>query len=155
LNVPRKSIDEIDLKILRIVQMDCRTPLAKMAKELGVPPSTVHYRLSKLERDGIIEGYHAKICGSKLGRDYLTITLVRGKYGPKYHERIGKMLSEIPGVSGVYVVFGETDFVVFARSYDRDDFMNKLEKLFDMPEIERSNTLIVSRIMKEDPRLEL
>lgn len=149
------SLDEIDTLILEILQKDCRTPLGQISNELGVPKSTVHYRIKRLEAEEIIEGYYAKVDATKLGKDYITVSLIRAKYGPGYHEKVGKMLAEIPGVWAVYFMFGEIDFIVLARSDNREDFMEKLEKVISMQEIERSNTEIIAKVIKEDPRIEL
>jgi DNA-binding Lrp family transcriptional regulator len=135
--------------------MDCRTSLEKIAKKLGVPKSTVHYRIRRLEAEKIIEGYYAKVNATKLGKDYVTITLVRAKYGPDYHEKLGNILAQIPGVWAVYFVFGDTDFIVLTKSDNREDFLKKLENMMNMKEIERTNTQVVAKTLKEDPRIEL
>ncbi len=150
-----KTLDELDKAILKILQMDCRTSLDQIAKRLGVPKSTVHYRIKRLEAEKIIEGYYAKVNASKLGQDYVTITLVRAKYGQDYHEKLGNVLAHIPGVWAVYFVFGDIDFIVLTRSKNREDFMKKLEKIMSMEEIERTSTQVVAKILKEDPRIEL
>jgi DNA-binding Lrp family transcriptional regulator len=144
------SLDEIDKKILTSLQMECRTPLERIAKELCIPKSTVRYRIKRLEEEGVIEGYHAKVNAAKLGKDYITLTFVRARYGPSYHNRIGKMLAQIPGVSSVYFVFGEYDFVVLTKSSNTNDFLQKLERMTDMTEIERTNTQVVGKTLKED-----
>lgn len=150
-----KSLDELDTKILNIMQNDCRIPLKRIAKELEVPKSTVHYRVKRLEADKIIQGYCAKVDAAKLGKDYVTITFIRAKYGPSYHDRVGTALAKIPGVSAVYFVFGENDFIVLFKSENRADFMEKLEKMTNMPEIERTHTQIIAKTIKEDLRVEL
>ncbi|MEM3640629.1 MAG: Lrp/AsnC family transcriptional regulator [Candidatus Bathyarchaeia archaeon] len=147
-----KSLDKIDLGILKILQEDCRIPLEQIAEKLEAPKSTIHYRIKRLEEEGIIEGYYAKVNFEKLGKDYLTVTLVRAKYGPGYHEKVGHRLSEIPGVWGVYFIFGENDFIILTRSKDREDYMRKLETITNMPEIERTNTQVVAKVIKEDVR---
>lgn len=155
--MPRQNrpLDKIDTAILEILQNDCRTQLKKIAGRLGVAKSTVQYRIKRLQLEGIIEGYYAKVNATKIGKAYVTITLVRAKYAPGYPERVGRKIAQIPGVSAVYFVFGETDFFVLTKSKNREDFMEKLEKIISMPEIERSNTAIVAKTIKEDPRLEL
>jgi Lrp/AsnC family leucine-responsive transcriptional regulator len=147
-----KMLDEIDAEIIKILQEDCRVSLEYIANKLGVPKSTIYYRIRRLEEEGIIEGYYAKINFEKLGKDFLTITLVRAKYEQGYHEKVGKKICAIPGVWGVYFVFGENDFIVMARSKNRDDYLRKLETIMSMPEIERTNTLIVAKVLKEDLR---
>jgi DNA-binding Lrp family transcriptional regulator len=151
----RRSLDDIDVKILEILQKDCRTSLEQIANKLGVPKSTIHYRIKRLEGEKTIEGYYTKVDAMKLGKDYIAIIFVRAKYGPSYHERVGKLLAQIPGVWAVYFVLGNTDFIVLTRADNREDFMAKLEKITNMNEIERTTTLIVAKTVKEDPRIEL
>lgn len=146
--------DKTDTEILKILQENCRIQLGEIARKLGLPKSTVSYRIKRLEADGIIQGYTAKINATKLGKDYTTITFVRAKFGPGYHEKVGKMLSQIPGVWGVYFILGDNDFVILCVSDNRQDFMGKLEQMYDMKEIERTSTTVVMKTIKEDPRIE-
>ncbi len=146
------TLDEIDSGILRILQEDCRTPLDQIAERLRVPKSTIHYRIKRLEGEGIIEGYYARVSHAKLGRDYVTATFIRAKYGPGYHEKAGQKLSEISGVWGVYFILGENDFILMSRSNSREDYLQKLEKIMNMPEIERTSTQVIAKVIKEDLR---
>ena len=151
----RGGLDETDRRVLTMLQRDCRIPLQEVAEVLRVPKSTVHYRIRKLEQDGIVEGYHAKVNASRLGYDYLAVVLVRAKYGPRYHEKLGRRLAKISGVSAVYYVLGEIDFIVLIRAKDRDDYMHKLTQMSSMADIERTSTQIVAKVMKEDTRVDL
>ncbi len=146
------TLDEIDAGILRILQEDCRTPLDQIADRLRVPKSTIHYRIKRLESEGIIEGYYARVNHAKLGRDYVTATFIRAKYGPGYHEKAGQKLSKISGVWGVYFILGENDFILMSRSNNREDYLQKLEKIMNMPEIERTSTQVIAKVIKEDLR---
>jgi len=147
------ELDELDLKILNILQENCRRSLDEISKELNVPKSTIYYRIKKLESLGVIEGYYAKVNPRILGHDYFTVTLVKAKYGPGYHKKIGEIISKIPGVWAVYYVLGEYDFVVIARARNREEFVSQiLEKFINHEEIERTNTIVIVDIIKEDPR---
>ncbi len=148
-------LDETDLGILKILQGDCKTPLEQIADGLGATKSTIHYRIKRLEEEGIIEGYYAKVNHARLGKDYLTITFVRAKYGPGYHKKAGQKFTQIPGVWGVYFIFGENDFIIISRSNDREDYLQKLEEIMNMPEVERTSTEIIAKVIKEDPRGEI
>ena len=149
------ELDPIDISILKVLQKDCRITLEQLSKILKVPKSTLHYRIRRLEKCGIIEGYYAKVNPAKLGKEYITITLVRAKYGPGYHRKLGEKLAKLPGVWGVYFVLGENDFVVLTRANSRKDFLKTLEKMINSKEIERTTTMAVIEIIKEDPCLEL
>jgi len=150
------ELDELDLKILNILQENCRRSLDEISKELNIPKSTIYYRIKKLESIGVIEGYYAKVNPKILGHDYFTITLVKAKYGPGYHKKIGEIISKIPGVWAVYYVLGEYDFVVIARAKNREEFVSQiLEKFINHEEIERTNTIVIVDIIKEDPRIKV
>jgi len=146
------QLDEVDLKILKLLQEDAKYPLEKIAEEVRAPKSTVAYRIKRLEKSGVIRGYHAYIDPASLNLDYLVVTLVKAKYGKDYHEILGQKIAQLPGVWGVYFVLGENDFIVLARFRNRDEMMSKyLEKLMSMPEIERTNTQIIAKIIRETP----
>jgi Lrp/AsnC family leucine-responsive transcriptional regulator len=151
----RDLIDDTDKRIVETLQKNCRLPLEQVAKELKIPKATLHYRIRRLEKGGIIEGYNAKIDASKLGKDFATITFVRAKYGPGYHKKLGKKLAQIPGVWAVYFLFGDIDFVIMARSDSSKDFLIKMEKMANMNEIVSTSTHIIAQVIKEEGGIEL
>jgi DNA-binding Lrp family transcriptional regulator len=147
-------LDKTDRVLLRMLQQDSRVPLQRIATKLRVPKSTVHYRIRRLERENLIQGYYAKLDASKLGYDYLAVVLVRAKYGPQYHKKVGVKLARVPGVWAVYYVLGDFDFIILIRALDRDDYMRKLEMVSSMDGIERTSTQIVARVVREDPKVD-
>lgn len=148
------KLDELDKKILNELQLDCRQSLDAISKKLGVPKSTIYYRIRKLEENSVIEGYYAKVNPKVLGHEYFTVTLVRAKYGPGYHKKVGKILASVPGVWAVYYVLGDYDFIIIARAKSREEFVkNILEKFINLDEVERTNTITVVEIFKEDTRI--
>jgi DNA-binding Lrp family transcriptional regulator len=148
-----EEIDQIDIEILKMLQDDCRITLDEMANKLKISKSTVYYRIKKLERLGIILGCHARLSPEKMGKDYVAVILVKAKYGPGYHEKVGQKLAAIPGVTTVYYIFGEWDFVLQVRAGGKDEILKILEQIMNMEEVERTSTLIVAKVIKEDPRL--
>lgn len=151
----KRALDSLDLAILERLQDDARVRLENIAKAAGVPKSTIHYRVKKLERAGFIKGYFAKIDPTLFGMDLAAVSLIRGRYGPRYHERLGKKLAAIRGVWLVYFVFGDWDFVVISRSRSRQELTKIIEKIINMKEVERGSTLITFKNFKEEHRIEL
>jgi Lrp/AsnC family leucine-responsive transcriptional regulator len=150
-----KQLDRTDTALLGLLQRDCRIPLEVVARRLQIPKSTVHYRMKRLEKEGVVDGYYAKVNATRLGFDYLAVVLVRAKYGPGYHQKVGRRLAEVRGVWAVYYVLGEIDFIVLIRANDRDDYMRTLERISSMSDIERTSTQVVAKVVKEDPRVEI
>jgi len=61
------EVDEIDLRILSILQENARTPFTKIARELGVSDATIHLRVRKMEDTGVIEKYDTVLNEDKMG----------------------------------------------------------------------------------------
>jgi Lrp/AsnC family leucine-responsive transcriptional regulator len=63
------ELDDTDLRILALLQEDCRTPLARIGESVGLSAPAVLERIKKLEAAGVIRGYHAQLDGRRLGLD--------------------------------------------------------------------------------------
>ncbi len=149
------SIDELDRMILRILQRDARATRQAIAKRLGLSKSAVQYRIAKLEDSGIIEGYHARISASALGKNFQIVTLVRAKHAPAYHDKLGAKLAALPGVWAVYFTSGENDFVLLTRGTAKEDLMRSIENMTQIKGIERTVSQLVVKTIKEDPLIEV
>ncbi len=149
------GIDEIDKKILRILQTDSRTTREQIARQLNLSKSAVHYRVKKMEESGVIEGYHAKLSAAKLGKGYEAVTLIRAKFSPSYHERLGQKLASLRGVWAVYFTFGESDFIILTRGVDREDLLSSIENLTKIKGIDRTSSQLVVKTIKEDVTVEI
>ena len=57
----KRTIDEIDHRILEILQEKARVPNAEVARQVGMAPSAVLERIRKLEERGFIEGYEVRL----------------------------------------------------------------------------------------------
>ena len=73
MKVARMKLDSIDKSILRVLQDNARTSNVDLANSVGLSPSACSRRLEQLEREGVIEGYHALISNRALGQ---TITAI-------------------------------------------------------------------------------
>lgn len=151
----RAELDELDLKILHELQTDCRIPIQDLAKKLGSPSSTIRYRVKRLEKDRIIEGYNAKINPEKVGMDYITIIRVIVHSRPDQDETIGQELAKIPGVGAVYSTLGEQDFLVLTRSANRPEFLKILRKIWGVDGVMRSMTQVIANVIKEETTFDL
>jgi DNA-binding Lrp family transcriptional regulator len=61
-------LDESDSKILRRLQANARTTLADVGREVGLAASSVHERLRRLQRDGVISGWTLALDARAVGR---------------------------------------------------------------------------------------
>lgn len=150
----KDNIDDLDLAILRELQADCRTPLQDIATKTGAAISTVHYRVKRLEREGVIEGYNARINPEKMDLEYITSIRVSADYSSSYYSTMGEEFTRISGVWAVYFVLGDYDFLVMTRSKDRDAFLKIIDNILKVKGVRQTSTQVVAKIIKENPKLE-
>jgi DNA-binding Lrp family transcriptional regulator len=148
-------LDELDISILRELQKECRNTFQEIAERVDAPASTVHYRLKRLERAEIIEGYYAKVNPEKLDMEYITMTRLRVSLTPGHNDMIGEELARIPGVWAVYLILGDFDFLIMTRAKDREGFMSIIEQVLQIDGVVQTSTSVIGRLYKEDPRLTL
>lgn len=113
---PRK-IDNIDRKILFMLQRDGRMSLTELARRIGgLTKVAVSYRVKRLQKMGIIEGFHARLNPQLLGEGLLFATqLVLKNKGPD-GVVIARKIAALKGVQYVFLTFGDYDAFVLARA---------------------------------------
>jgi Lrp/AsnC family leucine-responsive transcriptional regulator len=148
-------IDEINAKILNIIQENARVANAEIARRLGMAPSAILERIRKLEALGIIEGYEARVNPAALGLDLLAFVFVRT------NERLtdtdtANQIAAIPEVQEVHHVAGEDCYLVKVRARDPHTLGALLrEKFGAIPSIISTRTTVVLQTVKETATLPL
>jgi len=113
-----EKLDDIDLKILSIIQDNARVSISKLAKQVGLSPPSVHERISKLEERGVIVEYVAVLDAKKLGKSltaFIGITLDRTCCKD---EDVINALKMIPEVQEVHRIAGEEDLLIKTKTED-------------------------------------
>jgi len=148
-------IDEIDRKILSIIQGNARTSNAEIARQVGMAPSAILERIRKLEDKSIIEGYTVKLNPRSLGAGQLAFVFVRT------NDRVGegetaRLLAEIPGVEEVHDIAGEDCYLVKVRAANTESIGRLLRERFGpIKSITSTRTTIVLETIKETGALPL
>lgn len=144
-------INEIDKKILNIIQKDARVSNAEIARQVGLAPSAVLERVRKLEERGVIRGYSAELNPAQMGFGLTAFIAVRT------HEccyETDKFLAEIPEVLEVHDVAGEDSYLLKVRVKDAEDLSRLLrEELKNVPNVASTKTTVVLQTIKETTAL--
>lgn len=143
-----KKVDEIDLKLLNILCQNGRASYRELAKNLGVSVATVAYRISRLQRQGLIKGFTAVIDFSKFGYDITAVIGLVIREGRLLE--VQRELAREPNVVAVYDVTGEVDSIIVAKFKDRQELSQFVKRVLRMPYVERTSTHIVLETVKED-----
>ncbi len=146
-------VDELDRKIISILQKDARLSYREIAKKVGVAVGTVYNRIKRLEEEGIILGFAPKLDYTKLGYDLTTIIGVKAQ-GKRIVD-IEKEIAKDPHVACVYDVTGEYDIIVIAKFKGREDMNRFVKKLLRIDGVEKTYTHVAMDIVKEDLTLKV
>ena len=136
-------LDDIDRKILEILQADGRTTNVELARRIGMAPSAAFERVRRLEQRGVITGYAARVNPRAVDRPLLAYVLVRSD------ERInsssaGEALAKLPEVLEVHHVAGQDSYLVKVRVKDPEALGKLLRDRFGAIESVRSTQSIIA-----------
>jgi Lrp/AsnC family leucine-responsive transcriptional regulator len=147
--------DEIDLKILELLQEDARIANAEIARRVGMAPSAILERIRKLEARGVLAGYAARIDPHALGLGLLAFVFVRAE-GRVWESTAAERLAGIPGVQEVHHIAGEDCYLVKVRAADTEDLGRLLRERFAaVANVRSTRTTVVLATVKESARLPL
>jgi len=110
LNDIQKTMDDIDKKILNILQQNDKTQYQRIAKQLDLGASTVHYRIKKLMKQGIITSFSAIIDPEKVG--YNTSAVIGLNVDPLKMHDIALQLTTYDEVQLVTTSSGDHDIII-------------------------------------------
>lgn len=99
------TLDDIDRKILKILQENARTSLKTIAEKTFLSSPAVSARIEKMEKDGIISGYHALIDPIRLG--YHILAFINLNVDPDDKPKFYEFASNVPNVLECNCVTGE------------------------------------------------
>ena len=141
------ELEETDRRILNVLTENSRLSLRQIAEKVKVSVATVMHHLDSLEKEGVIRSYTANIDYEKIGYDIEVIIEVRISKGRLLD--VEKKIAVHPNVFAVYDVTGAFDAVILARFKTRRQMDNFLKKIQTYEFVERTETKLVLKTIKE------
>jgi Lrp/AsnC family leucine-responsive transcriptional regulator len=122
------ELDRIDRRILDLLQRQGRVSMTELAEHIGLSASPCAERVKRMERDGVITGYHAHVSP----------------------EALGKTLLHMPEVLECHLVSGSFDYLVKARLSGMSEYRHLLgDILKKLPVAAESHSYVVMEEIKE------
>ena len=140
-------LDEIDKKIIRVLEDDARTSLRKISELVKVSLGTVSNRVKKMEKNGVIKGYSVILDPDQIGWELNVVIGLRIQKGRLIE--IQEKIAKDSRVHGVYDVTGDFDSMVIARAKNRKDLDDLSKNVLSIDGVERSITHLVLNTVKE------
>lgn len=146
-----RGLDRIDRKILRILQDDGRITVTELAERVGLSATPCGERVRRLERDGFITGYHARLNPQALGQSLLVFVEIRlsAKSG-RIFEEFKREVLKLPNVLECHLVSGDFDYLIKARIPEMNAYRRLLgDMLLGLPGARESKSYVVMEEIKE------
>jgi Lrp/AsnC family transcriptional regulator, leucine-responsive regulatory protein len=136
-----KPLDATDVAILTELQADARLSNVELAERVGLTPTPCLERVKRLERDGVIQSYHARLDPIAIGLPLLVFLAIKIQRATAVdNERFKQAVAELPQVLECHMVAGGFDFFIKARVGDiteyRDFYSEKIAELPGISEIQ-------------------
>ena len=148
-----EKIDDLDIRILNVLQEDCRLSFNKIERKLGISVGTAFNRVKNLEKTGVLKRYTAILDSVKLGYSLTAIIMVQAE--GTYLTDIENEIAKTANVVAVYDITGDYDATVIAKFKDRAGLNAFIKNLLAIPHIRRTVTNVALNIIKEDHGVEL
>ena len=142
------KIDSKDRDLITELLDNARQTVGKLSKRVHLPPTTVHNRIKRLEKTGVIQNYTVNLDYKKLGRPIMAFVGVTVNYnieGQKISQTsIAEKIKKISGVREVSILAGGMDILAKVLAKDIDD-LNEIitEKLRGISGVDKTQTMIV------------
>jgi Lrp/AsnC family transcriptional regulator, regulator of ectoine-degradation genes len=151
--MPLPKLDAIDLRILTEIQREGRITKLALAERVGLSPTPCWNRLRRLERAGIISGYHARVAlraVAPFALVFMEVTL--GAHRQADFDRFERAVRDVPEIVACWSVGGGVDYLLKVVARDVDAYQRLVDALLEREiGIDRYFTYIVTRTVKDNP----
>ena len=145
------ELDRTDRKILDILQRQGRMSMTDLAEQIGLSISPCSERVRRMEREGVISGYHARVAPQAVGKTLLVfVEITLSSKSADVFDKVKKELLHVPEVMECHLVSGSFDYLVKARLKAMNDYRKLLGDLLKkLPVTAQSHSYVVMEEVKE------
>lgn len=141
----KRNFDQIDKRILAELQEHGRIPIVELASRINLTKTPCAERVRRLERDGVIRGYRAELDPEPLGAGFVMIVLVTlNQTSDNSLEMFNDAVRRIPEIQTCFMVAGNFDYMLVARTTDISHYRNVLgDRIGKLPGVQQTHSYVV------------
>ena len=140
-------MDQIDYRILKILQENARETASSISKQIHLSVSAVIERIHKLEESNIINKYTIIVDEKEMGNSTSALMEVTIS-NPKYHDDFAKAILEMDTVVSCYYQTGESSMLVKVSCASAGELEKVISKLMSLPGVTETHTHVILRTVK-------
>ncbi|MDZ4721598.1 MAG: Lrp/AsnC family transcriptional regulator [Roseiflexaceae bacterium] len=135
-------LDEIDLKLLELLQQNGRTPHTALGKAVGLSSASVYARVQQLEQAGVIKGYTALLDAEKLGGQIVAFIHVTTRPNAEEYTLFERFVVDEPSIIECHDVTGDDNYILKAHMASLDELRDLLARIRTLPPVTQTRTAI-------------
>lgn len=151
------QLDATDCRILRVLQKQGRITNAELAEMINLSPSACHRRVQRLETEGYVTGYHARLDLRRIGRTtvvFVEITL--SGQSDEILDAFEREVSRVPDVLECHLMAGSADYLLKIVAADTEDFARIHRRyLSRLPGVAQMQSSFALRTVQETTAVEI
>jgi Lrp/AsnC family transcriptional regulator, leucine-responsive regulatory protein len=153
----RRKLDYIDLRILDELQLNGRLSIVELANRVNLTKTPCSERVKRLEKSGVISGYHAILNPTEVGMNHLSIVHVNlAKTNDNILEEFNEAVNQIPEIESCLMIAGPFDYMLKVRTRDMSHFRNLLgDRIGKLPNVMQTHSFAVMETVKESNHIKL
>jgi len=145
----KRKLDSTDLEILRILSKEGKIQNVGLSKKMHIAPSATLNRVKRLEKENVIQSYHARLDYEVLDRNFVAFISIKTN-GQSSAQKIGSTLSKIPAVQELYQTAGEHCFLAKVRTSSTKDLAELInDRISIVAGVASTSTMIALRPYRE------
>ncbi len=147
------TLDETDIQILEILQENCKLNYTQIGNELGIAESTIRYRIERLEKRRIINGYVALINPRRIGLTITAIMMI--KINPQMINEISPKLASFKELRHLFRSTGQYDMISVVNARDIGHLNDVMGEIKQIEGIHELIVEVATELVKVDPKFSL
>ena len=133
--------DQIDRRLLALLQANARETVATLARKLSVARTTVQERISRLQKNGTIQGYSIILRRDPF--DQYADAVVFIATSPKKQKSVADLLHGLPEVKSCHSISGDHNLMARVRVLHLEDMLPVVEAIEELPNVESAKPIII------------
>ena len=153
----QRTLDRTDRQILALLQRNGRITNVELAKQVHLSPTPCLERVKRLERDGYITDYCARLCPEKIGLATLVLVQISLSQGSlDVFDRFNNCIKKLDEIVECHMIAGNFDYLLKVRVANMAHFRRFMsESLNQLPGVTQTHSYVVMEEIKTDEQLPL
>lgn len=153
----RRNLDYIDRRILDELQENGRLSIVELASRVNLTKTPCSERVKRLEKSGVISGYHAVLNAAEVGMNHLSIVHVNlAKTNDNTLEDFNEAVNQISEIESCLMIAGPFDYMLKVRTRDMAHFRKLLgDRIGKLPNVMQTHSFAVMETVRENFQIKM